>query len=199
MVHRFIIDSERKRSQGEMEVAANLSHLQSEIIQKVNVVESMLRPVSELGQGVAALSASGRPLSSLEGALQNGTNGGQSRSVTQRAPRFGIPSSAGSDAYTAPSPQLSPKSADIVMKLGLNYIDEPPDSSRRLTFISSLKSDLAKATNLSPDTFRVNSLSPGSIVAHVTIFSHLADASGVAADLKQQVSTESKTISYHDW
>lgn len=175
-----------------MEVAAKLSHLQSEIVQKINVIETMLRPVSELGEGVAALAASGRPSSSssLQATSQNGTNGsGQNRSFSQRAPRFGVPSSAGSDAHAAPSPQSSPKSADIIMKLGLNYIDEPPDSSRRLAFIGSLKSDLAKATNLSPDAFHVNSLSPGSIVAYVTILSHPADASGVAADLKQQAST----------
>ena len=85
---------------------------------------------------------------------------------------------------------MSPRPADIIIKLGLNYIDDPPDSERRRTFTRTLKDDLSTATALPADTFSVTSLLPGSVLAHVTISSSLADARAVAADLKQQASAE---------
>ena len=180
----YIIDLERKRSQSEMETAARLGHLQSAIIQKINLVESMLRPVSELGEGLVELASSVRP-SSSSSASRLGHSLGSSCSFSQRAPRFKtLPAS------DITQDDMSPRSADIIIKLGLNYIDDPPDSDRRRTFTRTLKGDLSIATALPSDTFSVTSLLPGSVLAHVTISSNLADARAVAADLKQQASAE---------
>jgi len=172
----YIVEMERKRSQNEMEVASQLATLQARLVQSINTIESMVRPAPQ--------QSAVRPSSSAP----ESANGVGSPLATGRAHRFGSPTSTDS---SSPTPRRAlPNSADMIVKLDLNSsVPGAAESEQRKAFVRNVQSDLAKATNATPDVFMVNSVSPGSIILNITVLvepSSDQNPHAMVADLKKQ-------------